>query len=426
MYNLQQARTLLTFGFLQSTGQVLGMIAPLVAAKYFSGGGSPEAVFGSYSLSATVLFFFMAVLISSTQSPFIVHANQEREKTGRINKSFTAQCLFFVAGIALFLILNAAFAGVTTAFAEISRGELAFVSVAFVGMAIKAFFSNVFMALGKRERSALVELVFGTVVMAVVIVVLCRTGRITIDTVFSAYGLGGLAVAVVFIGAVDFGVCLPLDFDRSHFRAMLHFTSWLMFGAALTALVNWGDNLVLTYYKGRHILSLGNIGAYNFAYSLFKGVAMLMLIVHVYFLPFVSQHIANAEKMKSYLFNKRPKILALGVACIALLYVVLPAAREAIYGKLYEDSIAPLRVLLLGCVLVLYVIFYETILYARKSYRFVQVLNIVQLSVNLSLDILLVPMWGILGAAVGTVIGYLIRTVVMELYFNLKLKKVLY
>ena len=82
--------------------------------------------------------------------------------------------------------------------------------------------------------------------------------------------------------------------------------------------------------------------------------------------------------------------------------------------------------LLLGCVLVLYVIFYETILYARKSYRFVQVLNIVQLSVNLSLDILLVPMWGILGAAVGTVIGYLIRTVVMELYFNLKLKKVLY
>ena len=421
MYNLRQSRTFLTFGFIQSTGQVLGTIAPLVAAKYFAGGGSTEAVFGSYSLSAMVLFFFIAVLISSTQSPFIVHANQEREKTGRISKSFTAQCIFVATGVALFVILNTVFHGAITAFAEISTRELAFVSLAFAGMAIKAFFSNVFMALGKRQRSALVEMVFGTVVIVVVIVVLCRTHRVTIDTVFSAYGMGGLAVAAVFIGIIDFGVCLPLDFDRNHFRAMLNFTLWLMFGAAVASLINWGDNLVLRPY-----VSMAKIGTYNFAYQIFKGAAMLMLIVHVYFLPFVSQHIANAEKMKSYLFNKRPKILALGVVCIALLYVVVPAARRAIYGDLYSDSVVPLRILLLGGVLVLYVVFYETILYARKAYRFLQVVNFVQLSVNLGLDILLVPRWGVLGAAIGTVTGYLIRTIIVELYFDLKLKKVLY
>jgi O-antigen/teichoic acid export membrane protein len=422
MYNLRQGRTLLTFGFLQSTGQVLGMIAPLVAAKYFSNeaisGGTREAVFGSYSLSAMIVFFFVSVLISSTQSPFIVHANQEREKTGRINKSFTVQCVFFVTGVALFLILNAIFAGAMTAFAGISTAELAFVSIAFVGMAGKAFFSTLFMALGQRERSSLVELTFGSVVLAVVIIVLSRTGYVTIKTVFLAYGLGGAVVTAVFIGVVNFTVCLPLDLDRSHFRDMLHFTLWLMFGAAAAYFINWGDNLVLRVY-----VSMTDIGVYNFAYQIFKGVAMLMLIVSTYFLPFVSQHIANPEKMRSYLFNKRPKILIVGVVCVALLYVAAPMLLRAVYGDLYSDSILPLRVLLLGSVLVLYVIFYETILYARKAYRFIQVINVVQLSVNLGLDILLVPRWGALGAAVGTVMGYLIRTVVVELFFNLKLKR---
>lgn len=420
-YNLQQGRTFLTFGFLQSLGQVLGMIAPLVAAKYFAGRGTTEAVFGSYSLSAMIVFFFIAVLISSTQSPFVVHANQERERTGRISKSFTVQCLFLVAGIAVFLVLNTVFAGALTAFAAISTGELAFVSIAFVGMAIKAFFSNVFMALGKRERSALVELVFGAVVMAVVIAALWQIRTVTLKTVFSAYGLAGLAVAVVFIGAIDFKICLPLEFDPAHFRAMLHFTLWLMFGAAAAYFVNWGDNLVLRLY-----VSMDRIGVYNFAYQLFKGVAMLILVIHAYFLPFVSQHIANAEKTKSYLFNKRPKIVALGMLCLALLYFAGPLAVQAVYGDLYRGFIVPFHILLLGAALVLYVTFYETILYARRAYRFLQVVNIVQLSVNLGLDILWVPRWGILGAAVGTVVGYLIRTVIVELYFNLKLKKALY
>ncbi len=397
------------------------MIVPLVAAKYFAGGGSTEAVLGSYSLSATILFFFMAILISSTQSPFIIHANQEREKTGRISRSFTVQCILVAAGIVLFLILSMVFGRAITAFAAISPGELAFVALAFVGMAVKAFFSNVFLALGNRQRSAWVELVFGIAVMTVVLAVLYRTHRVTLQTVFSAYGLGGLVVAAAFVGVIDFKSCLPFDFDRNHFRAMLHFTSWLIFGAAVASLVNYGDNLVLRPYT-----SIGNIGTYNFAYQIFKGVAMLMLIVHVYFLPFVSQHIGNPEKMKSYLFNKRPKILVLGVVGVALLYVMVPPARQALYGNLYADSILPLRILLFGSVLVLYVVFYETILYARRAYRFIQVLNTVQLSVNLGLDILLVPRWGILGAAVGTVAGYLTRTVVMEVYFNLKLKRVLY
>jgi Na+-driven multidrug efflux pump len=44
-------------------------------------------------------------------------------------------------------------------------------------------------------------------------------------------------------------------------------------------------------------------------------------------------------------------------------------------------------------------------------------------SINLGLDLLLVPAMGMLGAAVATVIAYFCRVVIMETYFRLRLRK---
>ena len=94
---LRQSKTLLTFTSLKAIGQTLGMIAPLVIAKFFS----PE-LFGSYSLAKMIVFFFTTLLILSSQTPFIVFANQEKAKTGKINKAFSVQCVFLFLSLCLF------------------------------------------------------------------------------------------------------------------------------------------------------------------------------------------------------------------------------------------------------------------------------------------------------------------------------------
>ena len=75
------ARNLVTFTALKTTGQGLGMIAPLFIAAFFE-----PALFASYSLAKMIVFFFTALLVLSSQRPFIVYANQERAESGRINK----------------------------------------------------------------------------------------------------------------------------------------------------------------------------------------------------------------------------------------------------------------------------------------------------------------------------------------------------
>ena len=139
---LEQAKTLLQFGFLKATGRVLGMIAPLVVAGFFS-----ENLFASYKLARMVMFFFVSLLIASTQTPFIVFANQEKTRTGKINKSFTIQCIFLAFSLVAFLLLSTIFSKVITAYAQVSRTDIPFIYLAFFGLALKTFLCNLFLAM---------------------------------------------------------------------------------------------------------------------------------------------------------------------------------------------------------------------------------------------------------------------------------------
>jgi O-antigen/teichoic acid export membrane protein len=414
-YNLSQGKTLLTFGFLQAAGQALWMATPLVIAGFFS-----EDQLGRYSLAWMVVYFFVSILIAAAQTPFIVHANQEREQTGRINRSFTVQILFLAASTGAFLLLMLVFNKAVIAYADITPMELVFACTAYLGLTAKTFLGNLFMALGQRIRSSVLEVVFGILVLGP-IALLCLSRRITLGTAFAVHGIAGLATVACFLAFVDFKSILPMEFDRTHLRAMLSFTLWLSIGAAAAYFIYWGDNLVLRYCG----VSMSGIGVYYFARLIFKGVVTVAMVLHSYFLPFVSQHIDNVEKMRSYLYSKRPKILALGIACITGLFVFAPAVLGLIYGDRFADAVILLRILLVACVLVLYVIFYEPILYARKAYRFTQVVNVVQLVVNFGLDVLLVPHHGLLGAAVATVVAYFARVVIIEAYFRTKVRPLL-
>lgn len=408
---LAQGKTLLQFGSLKATGQVLGMVAPLVVAKFFS-----PALFGSYSLAMMVVFFFASLLFAFAQTPFIVFANQERAKTGKISKSFSVQCIFLVFSIIGFLLINLFCSKAIMAFAKISLTDLLFMSLAFIGLALKTFLCNLFMAMGQRIKNSIAELIFGSSVL-VLVSALCLTDNINMTTVFLTYFASGSLVVILFIKTIDFSLLLPICFDKQHFKEMVNFAKWLLLGTTSAYFIGWGDNLVLRLFA-----PMGDIGTYNLGYQLFKGIGMLTFIIYVYFLPFVSQHIEDSAKMRNYLFNKRPKIFLVGLVVIGLFFVAVPYAFKFIYKGVYQDSVTVLWILLIGSVSRLYVIFYDPILNALKKYKFAQTVTLLQLLLNLFLDLLLVPVMGIYGAAVATVIAYFCRTIIYEIYFRKRIR----
>jgi O-antigen/teichoic acid export membrane protein len=407
---LKQGKTLLQFGLLKGTVE----LAPLVIAGLFS----PE-LFGSYSLAKMVVFFFVSLLLSSAETPFIVFANQERAKTGKINKAFSVQCIFWISCLCIFSAIVLPLNKYIAAFAKISGTDLFFVLLAFVGLAIKSFLCNLFLALGQRIKNSLAEFAFGGLTI-LFIFVFYYVGMINLRTVFLVYPISAVLVAIMFIKTIDFNQLLPFGIDKRLATDMFNFTTVVMLGATSSYFINWGDNLVL-----RLFVPLRDIGQYNLGYQVFKGIVMLIFIVNGYFLPFVSQHIADNAKMKNYLSNKRPKIFLLGLIAIGLLFIFVPYILKVVYKGVYQDSVAVLRVLLVGSVPILYTTFYLPILNALKKYMFSQIANLFQVLLNLVLDLLLVPAMGMLGAAVATAFAYLCHAVAVEVYFRIKLKEAL-
>jgi len=409
---LHNGRGLLQFGFLRGVGQALGMIGPLLVARFFS-----EGLFGSFVLAKMIVFFFSTLLITSAQTPFIVYANQERARAGKINKSFSVQCVFLLFSIVVFLLTAVVFGRAIAAFAQISGVELFFVCAGFAGIAVKTFVCNLFMALGERTKNALVELVFGGCTL-LFIVLFVLAGSINIKTVFLTYLMAALVVVAVFTGFTDRKLLVPFDFDRKHFRKMFDFTKWVMLGATAVYFINWADNIILRAFG----VSLANIGEYGLGYQLFKGIVMLTFILNGYFLPFISEHIHNPVKIRDYLYNKRIKIFLLGLGFIVVLFVAVPYVFGFIYPDSYKSSVDIFGILLFGNVIVLYITFYLPIVNALKKYKFTQVCNVVHIVMKVLLSVALIPLFGLKGAAAATVISYLLLGIIYEIYFRVKLR----
>lgn len=411
---IKQGRALLAFGFLKAFGMGLGMLAPLVIAKLLSPG-----LFGSYSLAKMILFFFATLLIASSQTPFIVFANQEMAKTGKINKAFSVQCMFFVLSMVIFGAVVGVFRKYLIAFAGISATEMWFVALAFLGVASKLFLCNLFMALDQKTRNSLAELVYGFLTVALVLV-FYSLNWFNLRSVFLTYLISAVVLIVVFLKTIDRRMLLPLRLDRRYLMDMLNFTKWVFVGATAIYFINWGDNLVLRYYVSRE-----DIGIYNLGYQAFKGTLMLLSIVGVYFAPLINQNIDDPGTIRRYLRRKRPVIVACIIICLTGMFVVAPYALHLVYGDTYRGAASIFQILLAAALSMGYLTFYHTIYNAAKRYKFIHIVSIFHVLLNIGLNILLVPSWGIAGAAWGTTLSSLARVVVTELHFRWKMRRAL-
>jgi O-antigen/teichoic acid export membrane protein len=410
----EQGKALLQFGFLQTLGYIVATLIPLAVAKLFS-----EELFGRYSLGEMIVFFFVTLFILSIRVPFIVFANQERAESGKIHRSFSIQCMFLGTDLVLFSIVCLVFRKQLMAFAKIDSRELLAIALAFFAMSFKDFISNLFMALNEKIKSALVELSFGIVAL-LVLYIFYLADWVNLKSVFLTYFISSLIVFLAYLGFVNFKMLRPVIFDKKYFSQMLNFTLWTAFAAIAVYLINWGGIAILRKYA-----SLEDTGVFSLAYKFFKGFMALIYPIATYFLPFISENINDAAKIRTYLYYKRPRVFLLGTAGFAAAFFIIPWFINLIYGDKFQNAVPITRILLFGAIAYLYTAFYNPLIAALKKYKFAQIASITQVVLNIVLNLALIPRMGTYGAALATVIAYIYLLLVYEVYFRLKLAKML-
>jgi len=405
----------LKFSLVSLFGQAIGALIPFGIAKILN----PEG-FGIYSLSMIIIFFFVSSLISVSQTPFIVYSNQERQKTGRINKTFSIQLIFLLLSIVLFVIMFVLFKNFILNFIESKDTNLLFfMFLAFVGISLKTFFINIFLCFNKKLLYSVVELFYYSF-CAILVLLSYLGGVFSLNFVLLTYFLSALIVIILYLRKVNVSLFFPFIFDKDQFVAIFNFTKWQVFGLVAAYFISWGGSLILKYF-----VSIEQVGVYSLGYTFFNGFITLTFFINVYFLPFISANINNKKVIKDYLYNKRPKLFLLGSFLLILSGVIIPFGIDLIYGKEYQFAKNVFWILLVGNFVALYNVFYTPLLNSLERFKFYQISNIIHLFLSLILTLFLVPLFGILGAAIATTIAYFAKMAIFEVYFRIKLKKMI-
>lgn len=176
--------------------------------------------------------------------------------------------------------------------------------------------------------------------------------------------------------------------------------SWpLLLMGVFSYLIGWTDNLVIGKF-----LEPENLGVYAVAFSLSH---LLLLFFHSFgmvFMPIISERYADKDKGAiSFLFKKSqnwmfglalPATLFLGFFAKDVLYVL--------YGTEYIPGTLSIKILVIGFMVILYTGLVQSILTLHKKTKYLFRVNLFVAIMNIFLNIAMVPVFGIIGAAISS------------------------
>jgi O-antigen/teichoic acid export membrane protein len=188
-------------------------------------------------------------------------------------------------------------------------------------------------------------------------------------------------------------------FDRSWLRKMLAYAAPLVPSTAALVVASMVDRIAI-----RTFMSLASLGIYGIANRFGTVIALVMIGVNGAFMPLVLRHhsdrttpAAIADIFRYFVYLGTIVFLGMSLFSGWILQVI---ATPAFYGA---DSIVPV-VILVGAFSSMWV-FAPGLVLAKRT-RVIAAVNIAAAILNTGLVFLLVPVVGLLGAAMGTAISF--------------------
>jgi|SRR3989344_3449363 len=238
--------------------------------------------------------------------------------------------------------------------------------------------------------------------------------------VASGYGLFGAILASVLIKALVFliGLVIIIKQVRFSFPGLNNMKEYLGFGFPLilvsffTFVIHSGDVYIIGYFKNAF-----NIGVYSAVYSLSKVVMLFMTPISFVLFAAVSKAWDNKrfDEVKSYLSYSFKYFLffsipaAFGLSFLAVPILKIFSTNEFLSGWFLFPFIA------FGLVIYKLAMIFANILTAKKKTALIGAVYVIAALFNIGLNIILIPLIGLIGAAIATLVTYFLVTLVFYL-----------
>jgi len=162
------------------------------------------------------------------------------------------------------------------------------------------------------------------------------------------------------------------------------------------------DIILLKYISGEEAA-----GIYNVAFVVMAAVYMLPSVVYQKFLLPKIHRWANHDRERFYQVYRTGNwvMLVLGLLAMLAIWLLAPWGVQLLFGDRYMDAVLPLSILALAAPIRLVAISVGSTLVTQDHMRRKVWFMAITALINLTLNVILIPRYGINGAAIGTVIS---------------------
>lgn len=258
-----------------------------------------------------------------------------------------------------------------------------------------------------------VQLSRGKVLTRNVVMPLTRLGGV-VAVLLLGFGIAGLAVAysLAFAAAMVVGLyyvyrhtsLFDADEPKPMYRTLLSFSAPLVISATMTKVLSDIDTTLLGIYA-----TTGDVGVYNVVYPLAALVSIPMNAFGFLFLPIISELYSKdeiGEMVRMYQVVAKWTVLA--TAPILFGMVFFPESVITVtFGAEYFDGNLALTVLSVGFFLPLLAGPNSNVLVSVGATRYIMYIDTATAALNVALNVVLIPRYNFLGAAIATAVSYL-------------------
>jgi O-antigen/teichoic acid export membrane protein len=205
-------------------------------------------------------------------------------------------------------------------------------------------------------------------------------------------------------------------FDKGNYEEKILINSYpMLLTSSMMFLMGNVDSFMISYYLDEH-----QVGIYSAIIKLSLAITFILASVNNYILPNVSKaYCSNEISQLIKIYQDSIKLIIVITLPFLVIMLLFPSFFLGLFGKDFEDYTNVYYVILLMNFIFVLIGPVINILNMINQQLYVKNIMFIALFLNISLNLVLIPSMGILGAAVGTMIA----TLVWKLFGFIKLKQ---
>jgi len=287
-----------------------------------------------------------------------------------------------------------------------------------------ALFLSALQAVGRVGRMVVLEKIYkpGATACLLALVFILSQHLALSNTVFFL-----LVQSIVFISVciLAYGMLRGSGISLSHpgqefnKKEYLHFSYPLLFQGIIGLVTTWTSTLMIAYF----IINPQEIGAFNIIFKISSFCVIALMSLDRAFAPVIGElYYKNAQEdlLKTYRNVTRLSLTGAFLVFAAIVFLGKDALR--LFDESYIASYIPLIILCIGRVVDASVGSVAYILLMTGRSKIILFNSIITLTINIILNYLLIPRFGLWGAALATAISYSLKNVIWMLFVYWKLR----